>query len=399
MIRALALATALISSTALAQFCPCYTLSSTSNNNNCGVEAVTGTNPTVAQWQPIFDLVSKGPAAWGSNGPAVGDIGQGCGKPMPSMQVPAKFPCELLKAIATVETGWRQFCVPSTPADQAGKSSRTIISFDCGYGIGQVTSGMHIGEAPAFDRARVASDPTYNLATGTQILAGKWRATRCVGDNQPSIIEHWYSATWAYNGLAYSNNPNNPNYSTTRGVYRPGVTTTTRPYQEKVFGYMEYPPSAAHWTSLPFAYPKLTDIGNTSSPNTLPEPNCASPVSCTSTRPTHVSSCFQQTADAGTGGGGGATGGGAGTGGGTATGGGSGTGGGTGTGGGGMTPIDAGTGGGGGSLPVDVDAGTPDPVTVPFARSVIGPATGCGCTAVPEGWLLFAAALLLRRRR
>ena len=37
---------------------------------------------------------------------------------------------------------------------------------------------MHIGETPGFDRYRVASEPTYNLATGTQILAGKWRATR-----------------------------------------------------------------------------------------------------------------------------------------------------------------------------------------------------------------------------
>ena len=38
---------------------------------------------------------------------------------------------------------WKQFCVPELPADQVGGPSRTIISFDCGYGIGQVTSGMH----------------------------------------------------------------------------------------------------------------------------------------------------------------------------------------------------------------------------------------------------------------
>ena len=92
------------------------------------------------------------------------------------------------------ESGWRQFCVPDTPADQVGGASRTIISFDCGYGVGQVTSGMHKGETPAFDRARVANDATYNLATGTLILADKWRATNCVGDNQPRTVEDWYVA-------------------------------------------------------------------------------------------------------------------------------------------------------------------------------------------------------------
>ncbi len=281
----------LASSPALAQFCPSYTLSSGSNTLNCGIEAVPGTNPTPAQWQTIFALVSNGPAAWGSNGPAVMNIGQGCGKPMPSQSVPARFPCELLKAIAMQESSWKQFCVPTTPSDQVGKSSRTIISFDCGYGIGQVTSGMHIGEAPAFDRSRVASDPTYNMATGTQILAAKWKATQCVGDNQPAIIEDWYTATWAYNGLAFSNNPSNPTYSSTRGIYNPAVGGT-RPYQEKVFGWMEHPPTPTHWNVTAVAYPNPAMVGGAGSPPALAEPACATPTNCTLTRSVHISSCF-----------------------------------------------------------------------------------------------------------
>ncbi|MDP2271875.1 MAG: hypothetical protein Q8N23_31285 [Archangium sp.] len=370
----------------LGQFCPSYTLNSTNNTANCGVSAVNGTNPTTAQWQGIFQLVSQGPSVWGSAGPSVPDLGQGCGKPMPTVQVSAKFPCEVLKAIAMVESGWRQFCVPTTPSDQVGGASRTIISFDCGYGIGQVTSGMHIGEAPNFDRARVASDPTYNLATGTRILGEKWRATRCVGDNQPRVIEHWYSAVWAYNGLAYSNNPNNPNFDSARGVYRPSVGGAA-PYQEKVFGWMEYPPAAGQWTSVALAYPKLSDIGTTGSPNTLPDPSCASPASCASTRSTHVSGCFQMNADAGTGGGGGTTGGGAGGGGGA-------------------------TGGGGGSTRPDAgapDAGIPDAgagdagvepalVTLLRAEETIGPRAGCGCDSAP-GLLALISLALLRRRR
>jgi hypothetical protein len=386
--------TALISllvtaSSAWAQYCPCYTLSSSANTYDCGVEAANGTNPTVAQWQGIFQLVAQGPAAWGTAGPSVGDIGQGCSAPTPSVQVPARFPCELLKAITFQESGWKQFCVPSTPADQVGGPSRTIISFDCGYGIGQVTSGMHSGEAPGFDRARVANDATYNLATGTRILADKWRATRCVGDNLPAVIEHWYSATWAYNGLAYSNNPNNPNFSTTRGVYRPTVGGAA-PYQEKVFGWMEFPPTAAHWASTRFAYPKLADVGGNASPDTLPEPSCATPTTCAATRTTNVSSCFAIDAGPGGGaggGGGGPLGGGGGsmmTGGGTAATGGGPAGGGSGG-------ADAGPqGGAGGGSVIDWDGGArPQPKT--------GAVGTCGCQSGP-GLLVLISLVWLRAR-
>ena len=99
----------LVVSLVSAQFCPSYTLSSVPNSGRCGVEAVNGTNPTTAQWQAIFQLVSQGPSVWGTSGPSVPDIGQGCGKPMPSTQVAAKFPCELLKSIARQESGWKQF--------------------------------------------------------------------------------------------------------------------------------------------------------------------------------------------------------------------------------------------------------------------------------------------------
>ncbi len=345
----------LLSAMSLHQFCPSYTLTSSNNTAHCGVSAANGTNPTTAQWQGIFQLVSQGPSVWGSSGPSVPDLGQGCGKPMPAIQVAAKFPCEVLKAIAMVESGWRQFCVPTSPGDQVGGASRTIISFDCGYGIGQVTSGMHIGEAPTFDRARVASDPTYNLATGTRILGEKWRATRCVGDNQPAVIEHWYSAVWAYNGLAYSNNPNNPNFDSGRGVYRPSVGGAA-PYQEKVFGWVEYPRSAGQWTSVALAYPRLSDLGTTGSPNTLPDPSCASPSSCASARSTHVSGCFQVNVDAG--------------------------------------PPDAGS----------PDAGSPDaggepsPVTLLRAEETLGARSGCGCDSAPGLLVLISLALFQRRR-
>lgn len=281
-------------------YCPSYTASSAYNQYDCAVEAAEGINPTPAEWAPIFDLVAQGPAAWGDMGPSVPDIGQGCGKPEPLTSVPARFPCELLKAIATQESGWRQFCVPDTPADQVGGPSRTIISFDCGYGIGQVTSGMHVGENPGFDRERVAADPIYNLATGTRILASKWIGTQCVGDNQPTVIEHWYIATWAYNGLAYVNNPNNPNYDPNRGVWDPAVGGGA-PYQEKVFGWMEHPPFE-DWEPTAPAYPNPGDIGGGNAPPELPDPDCASPTNCIDERPLHATVCDGQGGSSGAGG-------------------------------------------------------------------------------------------------
>jgi hypothetical protein len=149
---------------------------------------------------------------------------------------------------------------------------------------------MRVGESPSYDRERVAADPTYNLATGTRILADKWRAVACVGDRQPETIEHWYSAAWAYNGLAYSNNPNNPNYASNRGPWNPAVGGAA-PYQEKVWGYMIH---ATRWAPTALAYPDLADIGGDARPAALPEPSCASPTSCAERRPTHRTSCASQ---------------------------------------------------------------------------------------------------------
>lgn len=363
-------------------YCPCYTASSAYNQDDCGVEAAPGTNPSTAEWKSIFDLVSQGPGVWGDNGPSVGDIGQGCGKPEPLHSVPARFPCELLKAIAMQESGWRQFCVPTLPDDQIGGPSRTIISFDCGYGVGQVTSGMHAGENPSFDRDRVANDATYNLATGTQILASKWKATNCVGDNQPKVIEHWYSAAWAYNGLAYVNNPNNPNYDPNRGVWNPDIGGGA-PYQEKVFGWIEHPPYA-DWAPTELAYPNPGDIGGGGVPPELPEPDCASPTDCGATRSTHATICDGQSGSGGAGG--------------------SGTGGsGMGGGGAGGESGEGGAGVGGGS---SGEGGAGEGGTETRGGGEAG--GGCGCRAAHgdlDGWSfvvlagLGASSVVLRRRR
>ena len=271
-------------------YCPSYTPAQTSGGKNCGVEPQAGKNPSTAEWKAIIAKVAGGKASWAADGPDIQSLNAGCGKPIVRHAVDAHFPCIVLGAIAMQESGWKQFCVPESPAQSIGAPERTLVSFDCGYGVGQVTSGMHAGEATSFDRARVAADPTYNLATGTLLLRSKWAATSCVGDNNPDVVEDWYSAIWAYNGLSYSNNPNNPNLGAGRGPYDPknGGSYT---YQERVLGWMEHPPSAAHWPAIAVAYPNRGDLGTKGAPPELPAPSCASPTSCAKTRPTHVATC------------------------------------------------------------------------------------------------------------
>jgi len=86
--------------------------------------------------------------------------------------------------------------------------------------------------------------------------------------------------------LVYVNNPNNPNYDANRGVWDPTVGGAA-PYQEKIFGLVENPPSAL-WTSVALAYPNPASLGNGAAPLAVGEPNCASPTNCASTRSTHA---------------------------------------------------------------------------------------------------------------
>ncbi len=227
----------------------------------CRVQPASGSNPSVAAMASLFDQVAAGPTRYGSlgwdfAGRTTFGAGNGwCGGSGARDTVAVSFPCLLLKAIYVTESNWRQFCT----------AGQTVISFDCGYGIAQVTSGMRPGETSAYDANRVASSPAYNVSVGAAILADKWRASPCVGANDPQVIEDWYFAVWGYNGFSFRNNPNNPMYSASRPEFRtPGIASAqTRgnyPYQELVWGYAHYPPSAEHYTGLALAYPNRAEI-------------------------------------------------------------------------------------------------------------------------------------------
>ncbi|MFC0029777.1 hypothetical protein ACFFMM_09610 [Micromonospora chaiyaphumensis] len=149
---------------------------------------------------------------------------------------------------------------------------------DCGYGVGQVTDGMRkAGKEKPGETARpvnhqraIALDYAANIAASLQILQDKWNQTYNAGlrihNADPTRIENWFFAAWAYNsgfypnkgdgspwGVGWGNNPINPRYDPTRHpfldvrdpfdpednvpVFSDAAHPQDWPYQEKVIGW------------------------------------------------------------------------------------------------------------------------------------------------------------------
>ncbi|MFA7248272.1 MAG: transglycosylase SLT domain-containing protein [Dehalococcoidia bacterium] len=187
------------------------------------------------------------------------------------------IPSTLLKAIAWVESTMTQ-AARAVSFDSVGPAQ---ISFDCGHGIMQVTTGMTtpLGAdgTPSARQASIATHYAYNIARGAQILAEKWNAAPeqipVAGidtASDPAIVENWYFATWAYNGFtgpgsSISNHPADPQFgSWPRPAYTcDGTQARNRyPYQELVWGCMARPDQRNGqllWQPLAATLPNLTN--------------------------------------------------------------------------------------------------------------------------------------------
>ena len=166
----------------------------------------------------------------------------------------------LYKAIAWIESDYGN-ASHSTPYGGVGS---ILTSIDCGYGIGQITSGMgHLSAPPALDvrvpsarQAIIGTHPVFNIAEGVRILADKWNSAPnmrpVAGNSDPLALEDWYYAVWSYNGFAFSNHPLNPAKDPLRGTVwncgdpnAPGYGVFNRSdytYNEVVYGCLRYPP-------------------------------------------------------------------------------------------------------------------------------------------------------------
>ncbi|MFI7426582.1 SGNH/GDSL hydrolase family protein [Micromonospora sp. NPDC049836] len=153
---------------------------------------------------------------------------------------------------------------------------------DCGYGVGQVTSGMALADGASLftpvQQKAIATDYASNVAASLNMLIDKWNQLKTAGivvnGGDPRYLENWYFAAWAYNtgvqpngangnttgctpspsctdsagywGLGWANNPANPNYPVDRGTFDGKNDEHTKhpnrwPYQEKVLGWAYTP--------------------------------------------------------------------------------------------------------------------------------------------------------------
>lgn len=192
------------------------------------------------------------------------------------------IPPTLLKAISWIESVTSQGAA-NLPFGAIGPA---LVSFDCGYGIAQVTSGMTapLGEnsQPSDEQALVATHFAYNIGRGAAILLDKWNSapeSRPIAgtdtNSDPRIVENWYFAVWSYNGFTgpganRSNHPLDPIYGAwprtpySCGPQNDGLShnRSRHPYQELVYGCMAHPPEVRGrelWQPLEATLPDLNN--------------------------------------------------------------------------------------------------------------------------------------------
>jgi RHS repeat-associated protein len=201
-------------------------------------------------------------------------------------------PRSIFEGIMAQESNWSQASWHA-PAGTAGDpliasyygAGDDIVSInyaasDCGYGISQVTDGMHIGDHSLSEHGqwKVAVDYQENIAAGLQILETSWNQLYAAGitanNADPRYLENWYFAAWAYNsgvqpnaangnttgctpgpsctgphgtwGLGWTNNPANLDYPPNRDpylqdTYADAAHPASWPYQERVLGWTASP--------------------------------------------------------------------------------------------------------------------------------------------------------------
>jgi lysophospholipase L1-like esterase len=159
---------------------------------------------------------------------------------------------------------------------------------DCGYGIGQITTGMCLAQGQngadqcanaqtmtSEEQLAVAVDYQANIAKAAQMLMNDWNMLWALnikpngyssitlsGTSDPKYIDNWYMAAWAYNsGLE----PGSPKYGNTTGC-SPSSSCTDGGGNWGL-GYADNPINPA--------YPPDRPTFPTSSPNGYPGPGGA----------------------------------------------------------------------------------------------------------------------------
>ncbi len=205
--------------------------------NGCPMPRYNGYQPPRASMGTLF--VQAAENRLGSAAPA--SLGIYNGRPpvavTPSAQRP--LPATILRGIAIQESAWLQFSNGHSPWDDT--NACTLVSFDCGYGLMQVTSCMS-GGCSWMTPERAAAELPYNLGAGRNIFILKWNSVPYLGNNDFTDPALWYYATLAYNGWSTLNDPNNTNrFDPRRPPFRESTLAYAYPYQERVYGWLAHP--------------------------------------------------------------------------------------------------------------------------------------------------------------
>lgn len=139
---------------------------------------------------------------------------------------------------------------------------------DCGYGIGQITDGMRVGQMTPNQQKAIAVDYATNIARAAQMLTQKWNELHAAGvihsNGATSPIENWFFTAWSYNsgfyaqgestgnradpshwGVGWFNNPANPIYRIDRVLFHKYESDAKTPgdwsYPERIMGWAAYP--------------------------------------------------------------------------------------------------------------------------------------------------------------
>jgi hypothetical protein len=266
--------------------------------------AVARNDPRIQVYQPkpkqvewAVNMAVKGqltitrPAGWKKNGQSSSYTPQGLFPPQ-ALNTGGQVPAQIMLGILGQESNLWQASRNIVPgqtgnplignyygtaiydADDANDWDIRFDHADCGYGVTQMTDGMRkagherpneIALSPLRQTA-IATDYAANVAAGLQLLQGKWNQMQYLGmqanDNDPSKIENWYFAVWAYNagwhgpgepdtngayGLGWAQNGTNPNYDPARHMFGSDPHDFSEPqkwpYPEKVIGFAANPPS------------------------------------------------------------------------------------------------------------------------------------------------------------
>jgi RHS repeat-associated protein len=201
-------------------------------------------------------------------------------------------PRSVYEAIMAQESNWSQASWHALPGIAGGPlvasyygagggiTSIDYSNADCGYGVGQVTTGMSTAETiySANGKSKIAVDYEENISAGLQILEKIWNQLFDAGitanGGNPRFLENWFFAAWAYNtgiqptakfgnttgctpspsctgpdgtwGLGWSNNPINPDYPPgrppfLRDTYADAAHPSQWPYEERIMGWMGSP--------------------------------------------------------------------------------------------------------------------------------------------------------------